>query len=286
MEEKGFLHKGACICLVAGVLFIGCGGGSTPPPQSDTHSALQQEGDTVTVDNQSGTPSNALGKNDTAADQNATLPTNAPAQDVTASQEALFVAEGDRGVEVISIGYKDRIDHELLTTITGINATFVALSEDQTRLYVQNREGYVNIYNISDLKNPVKERIIDKKSLHIDPTTKNGLYEFVAKQEKGMVIYDIGNPSDRKVAAKFTQRPVYDILLIDDDTKALTATKTMGVDLLDISDPTQIHRLGNHPLPGETLGLSINEKSGLLFVANGDNGVQVFNLNIFIDDFY
>lgn len=280
MKKKEFLYTGACSCLVAGVLFIGCGGGSTPPPKSDTPSTLQQEGDAVVVNNHSDTPSD----NDTAADKSATLPTKAPAQDVTASQEALFVAEGDRGVEVISIGYKDRIDHELLTTITGVNATFVTLSEDQTRLYVQNREGYVNIYNISDLKNPVKERIIDKKSLHTDPVTKNGLYEFVAKQDKGMVVYDIGNPSNRKIAAKFTQRPVYDILPIDRDTKALTATKTMGVDLLDISDPTQIRQLGNHPMPGATLGLSINKKSGLLFIANGDNGVKVFNLNIFIDN--
>lgn len=272
------------VLLLTALLLGACGGSSTSAPENGSSStSLQTEGSIVT--NKSDDTQSSYGSNsEQSTGAISSFKTKAPAEDVAASADTLFVAEGDRGVEIIRIGYNDRIDHEVIATITGVNATFVALSEDQRTLYVQNREGYTNVYNISDIKNPQKAGLYTKGAIKLDPTTKNGLYAFVVRKEKGMYIYDISNPSSKRRITSYTKTAVYGIVLVDSDTKALTATKNDGIDLLDISDFSDIKKIGNHSVPGETLGLSVNQKSGLLFVANGAQGVKVFNLNIFIDE--
>ena len=277
----------ASTIVFLGLLLSACGGSSTTPPQKQATVPIKEAGNTVTT-NGTKQPGNTT---DTKAAENEEkkqelltgLSTKAPAEDVAASGDTLFVAEGDKGVEIIRIGYHDRIDHELIGIITGINATSLQLSEDQTRLYIQNREGYVNIYDISNINSPKRIKIMAGTAVDLSPRTKNGLYEFVAKQEKGFIVYDVSNPSNKNEAAVYTHSPAFEIVLIDQDTKALVATKSDGIILLDISDIDHIREMGHHAIAGETLGVSVNEQSGLLFVANGTRGVGVFNLNIFLD---
>ena len=99
-----------------------------------------------------------------------------------------------------------------------------------------------------------------------------------------MVVYDISNPSHKERVSTFHEVPVYALALVDQDTKALAASGTKGVSLLDLADHEHIHKVASFPMEDKTLGISINTKSGLLFVANGDKGIKVFNLNIFMDD--
>jgi hypothetical protein len=287
MKHTHYKRRGFALILTAALLLSACGGSSTSSTDNgsgtDTKSDLQTDGSIIT--NKSDNTKNSYGSNNAKkSDAVASFKTKAPAEDVVASEDTLFIAEGDKGVEIVRIGYNDRIDHEVIATISGVNATFVALSEDRSKLYVQNREGYVNLFDISDIKNPQREGLYTANAIKLSPTTKDGLYEFVTRDEKGMYIYDISNPSSKKRIGSYTQTPVYGIVLIDHDTKALTATKTSGIDLLDISNISEIKKVGNHPLSGTTLGLSLNETRGVLFVANGDQGVKVFNLNIFLDE--
>jgi hypothetical protein len=285
MERICTKKRGFAFILTSVLLLSGCGGSNTTKSSSKigTKSDLQTDGSIIT--NKSDDTQSSYGSNNAQnSDAVASFKTKAPAEDVTSFEDTLFIAEGDKGVEIVRIGYNDRIDHEVIATISGVNATFVALSEDRSRLYVQNREGYVNVFNISDIKNPQREGLYTANAIKLSPTTKDGLYEFVTRDEKGMYIYDISNPSSKKRIGSYTETPVYGIVLIDNDTKALTATKTSGIDLLDISDFSKIKKVGNHPLSGTTLGLSLNETRGVLFVANGDQGVKVFNLNIFLNE--
>ncbi len=240
------------------------------------------------TNNQLATEGKALSKqalNDTKNRDEAIkdFPTKAPAEDVATSNNALFIAEGDNGVEILKIGFNDKIEHEYITTISGINASFVALSSDQTKLFVQNKEGFVNIFNIKNIKSPQKERIIAKQAFDKSILSKDKNYKYIPKEKQGMEIYDVRDPLYKRKIAVYSDSEVYSLVLVDHDTKALTATKTDGINLLDIADHKKIHKIGNYPLSGKTLGLSVNDKKGLLFVANGDKGVKIFNLNILID---
>ncbi len=261
------------------LLFLtGCGGGGGSAPTQNTQtsnnnaSSLTTDGNTQNKE-QSTNTNGSISKLNTAAN----------AQDLTASKDALFVAEGDKGVEILKIGYQDRIEHEVVATIPGINAKHVSLSNDQTKLYVENNQGFINIFDISDIKSPRKERIVTKQSLQVDPITEDGRYQFTPKDEKGLYVYDISNPSNKNLLVKYTKSPVYDITLVDHDTKAIVATKSHGIDILKIDDIDHIKVIANESIDGNVLGVSINKSSGLLFVANGDKGIKVYNLNLLLD---
>ena len=162
----------------------------------------------------------------------------------------------------------------------------VRLSPDRKKLYIQNREGYVNIYDISNVKAPLRLRIVDKSAVAFDPVTDGDRYLYLPKGEKGLRIYDNSDSAHRVYLADYTASPVYGLILADHETKALTATKHDTVDLLDLSDPEHIRKIGTHPVGATAPGISSDPDSGLLFVACGGDGVKVFNLNIFIDAIY
>ncbi len=259
--------------LAMSLFLYGCGGSSGGSELQSEQ--LTTDGDTLSKQ--------ALGDTKSRDEAVSDFTTKAPAEDVASSGDALFIAEGDNGVEIIKIGFNDKIEHEYITTISGINATFVSLSSDQTKLYVQNKEGFVNIFNIKDIKSPQKERTISKQAFDNSSLSSDQNYKYVPKGEEGMQVYDVRDPSDKRKIAIYSDSPVYSLILVDQDTKALTATNSNGIDLLDIADHKKIHKIGNYPLSGKTLGLSANTEKGLLFVANGDKGVKIFNLNILID---
>ncbi len=276
--------------LLLGALLTGCGGSSSggdnqsSSSKNGNGSGLSTDGTSLVSGQQSSSNSVNGNQNDKDKSDMGSFQTKAPAKDVTSSDSAMFIAEGDHGVEVVKIGYNDRIDYDLVSTITGINASRVFLSDDQTTLYVENKEGYINVIDIQDVKHPRKVKLLTKDALQSDTTTANGVYEFKPAKENGLIVYDISNPSHKERVATYKEHPVYDLVLVDRDTKALVATKTEGIALLDISDPQHITFKNSYPLEGETTGLSVNKLSGLLFVANGDRGVKVFNLNIFLDE--
>jgi hypothetical protein len=106
---------------------------------------------------------------------------------------------------------------------------------------------------------------------------------FVPKDEKGLEIYDVSNPSNKELKLTFNKSNAYDVVLVDRDSKALLAAGATGINLLDITSPTQPNLTVNFEIEGGTKGLSLNKKEGILFVANGDKGVLVYSLNIILD---
>ena len=288
MTYKRILQTSTTLLLLA-FLTTGCGGSSSQGGDDKSSSTqLSTDGSTAIRDkaNTSDQFANTTENDNTVSSKTGEFQTRAPAQDVTASDSALFIAEGDQGVEIVKIGYTDRVDYELITTITGINATKVFLSDDQMILYVQNKEGYINVYDIQNIKEPRKIKILTKDAIDTDAITTNGIYAFSPNGENGLNVYDVSNPANKELIAKYKGTPAYAIVLVDNDTKALVATKDEGVALLDITTPKDITYLATYPIKGEVTGLSVNIFSGLLFIANGDNGVQVFNLNLFLDNLY
>ncbi len=285
--SKNSLQKISVTALLA-LALVGCGS-SSPQGGNDSGNNLQTESTTTQIgqngDNSVSDTGNTGGTNtQTTSAQLSTFQTRAPAEDVTSSDSALFIAEGDKGVEVVQIGYNDRIDHELITTITGINATQLALSDDQKELYVINRQGSINVYDISDIQAPRRTKLLVAGSIQVNPVSTEGNYEFVPEQQAGLRVYDISNPSHKELISAFHEVSVYALVLVDQASKALAATGENGLALLDVADPAHISKTAEFPIDGKTLGLSVNKKTGQLFVANGDKGIKVFNLNILLDE--
>ena len=287
--SKNITYKISVATLLA-LTLIGCGS-SNPQSGNDSGNNLQTESTTAQIGQNGDTSISGIGNGNSAytkttSSQLSTLQTRAPAKDVTSSDNALFIAEGDKGVEVVQIGYNDRVDHKLITTISGINATQISLSDDQKELYVINKQGSINVYDISDIQAPRRTKLLAAGSIQVNPVSTEGNYEFVPKKQAGLRVYDISNPSHKDLIATFHEVPVYALVLVDQASKALAATGNNGLVLLDVANPTHIAKTAEFPIDGKTLGVSVNKKTGQLFVANGDKGIKVFNLNALLDELH
>jgi hypothetical protein len=216
----------------------------------------------------------SLGSVSTAGEANA----------LTVSQEGIiFVAEKNHGVEIISIGYDDKVSSDLLATIDTVDAFNVILSEDESKLYVEDKAGKFHVLDISDLSHPVEVDVIDEIDKSISVESEDGTMAYRIS-DCGLIGEDISNPSDIQRDFLFADKEIQDVVLVDNDTKLLVAHGEEGLLLLDLGDAALPRVVGRKNLGGDTSGLSLLKKDGVLFVANGSRGVEIFALDILLHE--
>ncbi len=210
--------------------------------------------------------------------------TQGVANALTVSQDGIiFVAEKNHGVEIISIGFNDRISSDLLSTIDSINAENVILSDDEKTLYVEDADGKFHVLDISDLSNPVETEIIDKIEKSVSILSEDETMQYRVDW-CGLVGEDVSNPAQSERLFLLEDKEIQDVVLVDDDSKLLVAHGLEGLQLLDISDIQNPFLISTKNLNDDTSGLSLLKKDGILFVANGASGVQIFNLEILLHE--
>ncbi len=208
--------------------------------------------------------------------------TEGDANALTVSQNGvIFIAEENHGVEIISIGFKDRVSSDLLSKIDTVDAKNVILSKDEKSLYVEDKEGQYHLIDISDLSYPVEVEVLDKieRSVAVETEDGNHLYRVSAC---GLIAEDVQDENDVKRDFLLKDKKIQDVVLVDDDKKLLMAHGQEGLQLFDLQDPTKPIMIASKVLGGNTSGLSLLKKDGILFVANGDKGVEIFDLEILL----
>lgn len=213
-----------------------------------------------------------------------TVTTGGEASSLTVSQDGtIFIAEKNSGVEIISIGYSDRVSSDLLSTIDSINAHNVILSDDEKTLYVEDDKGEYHILDISDLTHPQEREVIKELDKSVSIVSEDGTMRYRISY-CGLIGEDVSNPSDivRKFIIK--DREIKDAVLVDNDTKVLVAHGLDGLELFDLADIEHPLLIATKNLNANTTGLSLLKKDGVLFVANGDSGVQIFKLDILLNE--
>jgi hypothetical protein len=182
---------------------------------------------------------------------------------------------------VVSIGFNDRVDTVLLSTINSIDAQNVVLSKDEKRLFIEDSENRYHVIDISDIKNPVEIDIVSKieSSTAIVSEDKTTKFHICSK---GLVSEDISDPSHIKRNFLIEDKDIKDVILVDNDTKLLIAHATDGLKLISIEEPHNPVVLASKNLHATTTGLSLLKDEQILFVANGESGVEIFNLHILL----
>jgi len=256
-------------------IMIGCGGGgnteTTQAPQNE--SSLQNSALTTS------SVADKLAYNDQG--QITTIDSSASVKSIAVSKDTLFLAESENGIEIISIGYSDTISTELIYKIKDINAQEVTLSDDEKTLYVEDETGFIQIIDISDLTHPVVIGKTTKQKIDNAAIAKNGGYKYIPRGKSGLDVMNISNPSNIIKESTFNKSNAFDVVLVDDDNKALIATGAAGINLLDVTNPQQVNTIANYIIKGTSVnGLSLNHTGDILFVATGDKGVMVFNVDI------
>ena len=213
-----------------------------------------------------------------------TISTKGPAEKLTVSQNGvIFIAEKGKGLEIIKIGYTDEIKTDLLAIVSDVNAQDVFLSNDESILYVKDEHGKFHAYDITTIGEPqeltLTDTIEEKKSvLNSDKTT-----EYVVRS-CGLESKDITNPNNPQREFVIKDKEIKDVVLTKDDKYMLLANGTKGLTLYDISDKKEPKFLADKVLGGTITGLSLLKKDGVLFVANGEHGVEIFDLKALIRD--
>ena len=212
-----------------------------------------------------------------------TVSTAGQANALTVSQDGIiFVAEKSAGVEIIAIGYKDKVSSNLLASIDMSDAKNVTLSDDEKTLYVEDSTGKFHIVDIHDFGDLRQRGVID----HIDKVTAVTSADATMRYRVvgcGLIGEEVSNPaqSERKFLLK--DKAIQDVVLVDNDTKLLVAHGKEGLQLMDLSSGEPI-MIASKSLGDDTSGLSLLKKDGILFVANGASGVQIFNLDILLHE--
>ncbi len=237
--------------------------------------SISKDGDSKTVEIQviKSTKSSKLGE----------IETKGIASALTVSQNGtMFVAENGSGVEIISIGFNDKISSDLLSTIDGFDAKNVILSDDEARLYVEDKSGKYHVIDISDISNPVEVDVIDEFKKSSSVTNSNNTKRY--RVSPCGLIGESVTKSDNKRDFLLKDKDIKDVVLVDNDTKLLVAHGEDGLELFDLKDEKNPTLISTKPLGGDTSGLSLIKKDGILFVANGEKGVAIFNLDILLDE--
>jgi hypothetical protein len=262
------------ISLLLSLTLLGCGGGSTNTTNTSQSSLVTNQLSTQSITEK--LPYTEDGKV-------ATIPTSSAVSSIAITDNTLFLSEGKDGVEVIRIGYNDKISSEILFTIDEINAQRVTLSDDEQKLYIEDEVGFIQIYDISDLSHPKHIGRTTKQKVDNAAITQNNTYKYIPRGEDGLEVVNISNPSNPTIESTYKISNAFDIVLVEDDTLALIAAGAVGINLLDLNNPKHLDNLANYRIRGtEVMGLSLNNTKELLFVATGDKGVMVFNIDILL----
>jgi len=208
------------------------------------------------------------------------IKTKGEAQGLTLSQNGfVFIAESKSGVEIMNIGYNDEISSKNISSISNIDATKVTLSSDEKTLFIKDDRGLYHKFDLSDISNPVEVSVVDKvyrelSSINSDNTLKLKLTPC------GLVCNGGNDFSKREFIIK--DKLIKDAIFID-SKHFLVAHSNDGLWLYSVENGTPI-LLSKRDLGGNTTGLSLIKKDGILFVANGEKGVEIFNIDILLHD--
>ena len=209
--------------------------------------------------------------------------TKGAAKDLTLSQNGtMFVAEGQNGVELITIGFDDRISSDILASISNIDALSVTLSGDEKTLFIQDKEHNYHAYDISNPNEPLEIGVVDAKTIKKSKISISKDNQFQIRVSPcGLIAEDIIKDNlQRKFILK--DKSIKDAILVNDDKDVLTAHSEDGLFLYSLQENGLPTLKSKKKLDSAVYGLSVIEKSGILFVAKGEKGVEIFNLDILL----
>jgi len=205
------------------------------------------------------------------------IKTEGKASGLTLSQNGLvFIAEQSSGVEIMNIGFNDEVSSKKISSISNISATKVILSNDEKSLYIKDEEGVYHKFDLTNINDPVELSVVNEIDKDSSSTNPNKTLR-LSVTSCGLVGSSGKDFEKREFLIKDSL--IKDAIFID-NTHFLVAHSEDGLWLYRVDEKNRPHLVSKKNLDGDTTGLSLIKKDAILFVANGDKGVEIFNLDI------
>lgn len=144
-----------------------------------------------------------------------------------------------------------------------------------SKVYIAGGEGGVEVIDISVISNPTKVGSFVTDICALDIYI-NGKYAFVADENYGLSILDIGNPSHPTLVTRLIPEfPVGECIAVDEEEDILFLTNFRGFLIIDISDPYNPRTLGSY---SETLLVkSIEYENDLAYIVVSTSMLRIID---------
>jgi len=148
-------------------------------------------------------------------------------------------------------------------------------------LYIAQGEGGLIIVNVSDPQNPQTVSIISEGVRGY--STKIAMYDsvvYLAASSFGVTVLNVANPVEPVVTvANLSMKPAKNLHVMGD--YLFTAISEQGVNISEISYPTQPESRSDIPTSGYARGSTTTADSNYLLVACGEMGLSIFDISDF-----
>jgi len=182
--------------------------------------------------------------------------------DLAVNNKTLYLAEGDGGLEVVSLDTNYTLESKTDLTFEDFNAKTVSFSQDKKKLFVGDDAERIMIVDIQDENMPVLIGTSDKESIKNDTLSKTISYTYISKDEKHIEEVTLNNPS------------------IKDDSHFATEAITLNIDFKDENS----NALTIMSKERDITSLALNDDRDILFVATGSKGLLVYNLDMLMEN--
>ncbi|MBI4650685.1 hypothetical protein HY745_05255 [Candidatus Desantisbacteria bacterium] len=202
----------------------------------------------------------------------------ANAYNVSIVKDTAYVSCVDDGVFIVNI--KNPKNPVIIGSFKTNEKAYRTFADDKYAFVADYNAG-LYIADISKSNNVKKISSINTKGYANDVIVR-GKYAFVAASDMGLIVVDISDPQNPKIVSSCKTEGSANSIKIDRDIAALACT-AYGVFFIDITNPLNPFVIGNYYTPGTSYNVHIADNK--LYVADGNFGLNFFNMPIVIDKF-
>jgi hypothetical protein len=186
--------------------------------------------------------------------------------------EAVYLASGDAGLEVIGIA--DPAHPVLLARLETSGSAYDLWVQD-SYAYIANDSAGLQIVDVSDPLNPkqVGSRSIAGSARSIQIAGKFG---YVAG-DLGLQVIDLTDPASPQTVRPYGVSSLTQHVEVTDNL-AYLANDRGGLEVIDISNPKDLVRVGGYNDSGLTRGVQV--VSNLVYLAEGEQGVRILERRV------
>jgi len=206
------------------------------------------------------------------------------AYDIALFSNTLFVADGERGLQIVDPGSGDhpipkRIGHY---STKGIEARSLTLTPDGTTLFLGTATG-LRIVDVSTPREPLYLSRFDTTGMITDLVlSKDQRRLFMVDRDFGLEILDVKEPKFPKRIASFaiTGSPL-SVLLLENEKYALISNQSEKLHIIDLNDTLHPKLFGEITLQESSANgwaMSENPNRSELYIASGKTGMEIYNI--------
>jgi hypothetical protein len=167
----------------------------------------------------------------------------------------------------------------LMGTIDTYSAQALAISSDNTKVFVADREDGLKIIDVSDQFNPTLVGMVDTSWAFGIAVSSDETKVFVADVTGGFKSVDVSDvTAPTIVGTGSTYKPGYanDVALSSDGTKAFVAYENTDLIVFDINDPSKPTDIASVTFSGgHSYGVALSSDNKNIFIADGNGGLKI-----------